>query len=142
MKDFKPKLNLDKIGITASVICAVHCAFLPVLLTILPLLGFGFLAKGWAETTMVLFSILIAGISILSAYKLHQNLLPIILLTAGLIIIVIVHLCLTEKLEPFILPFGGLSIAFAHYFNLNFKKNYILKIKIIIIFKILTNYYL
>lgn len=121
MKKLKLNLNLDKIGMTASVVCAFHCAFFPVLITILPLLGIGFLVKGWAETAMIVFSILIAGISILSAYKLHQNLLPLILLAAGFTIISVVHLFLPENLEPIILPLGGLTIALAHFFNLNYK---------------------
>ncbi|MEX8546140.1 MAG: MerC domain-containing protein [Mucilaginibacter sp.] len=121
MKNLKSNQTLDKVGITASVLCAIHCAFFPVLLTLLPLLGIGFLVKGWAETAMVLFSLLIAGVSILSAYKLHQNALPLVLLATGFAIIAVVHLFLPENLEPFILPFGGLSIAFAHYLNLNYK---------------------
>ncbi|WP_299286502.1 MerC domain-containing protein [uncultured Mucilaginibacter sp.] len=121
MKNLKFNQTLDKVGITASVLCAIHCAFFPVLLTLLPLLGIGFLVKGWAEIAMVLFSLLIAGVSILSAYKLHQNVLPLVLLATGFSIIGVVHLFLPKNLEPFILPFGGLSIAFAHYLNLNYK---------------------
>jgi len=33
------KLDLDKVGIGASLLCAIHCALLPVLFTTLPLLG-------------------------------------------------------------------------------------------------------
>jgi hypothetical protein len=111
------KINLDKVGITASVLCAIHCAFLPVLITVLPLLGIGFLVKGWVENLMVLLSILIAGTSLGLSFKLHQKLLPLVLLIIGLTVIAIVHLFLPENLEPFMLPFGGLMIATAHYFN-------------------------
>ncbi len=113
---------MDKIGITASVLCAIHCAFLPILITALPLLGIGFLVKGWTESLMVLLSILIAGISIGTSYKAHRKFLPLVLLIIGLTTIAIVHLFLPENLEPFVLPFGGMIIATAHYFNWNYNR--------------------
>ena len=39
----KKRLFLDKFGSTASVICALHCALLPLVLAILPAFGLGFL---------------------------------------------------------------------------------------------------
>lgn len=120
MKHIRNTINLDKIGITASVLCAIHCAFLPVFITILPLLGNGFLVKGWVEDLMILFSILIAVASLGSSYKIHRKRLPLVLLLVGLMLIASTHLFLPENLEPFILPFGGCTIAAAHYFNWRF----------------------
>jgi len=117
MKNFKSNINLDKIGISTSVICAIHCAFLPVLISMLPLLGIGFLLKGWIESMMILLSIVIAGISIGSSYKIHQKRLPLVLLIIGLVLIAIARLFLSENLEPLIVPVGGLTIASAHFFN-------------------------
>jgi hypothetical protein len=120
MRKQKHTINLDKIGLTASVLCAIHCAFLPVILTILPIISIGFLMKGYIENVMIASSILIALISLGSAYKIHQKWLPLVLLLIGLTIIAIVHLFLPENLEPFVLPVGGLTIAVAHYFNWRF----------------------
>ena len=33
------KINWDGLGVTTSLICAIHCAVLPLLFTSLPLLG-------------------------------------------------------------------------------------------------------
>jgi hypothetical protein len=120
MSRLKSSINLDKIGISASVICAIHCAFVPVLMTMLPLVGIGFLAKSGVESIMIVLSILIAGISLGSSYKLHQKHLPLVLLMIGVILIAIGHLFLPENLERFILPIGGLTVAAAHYFNWDF----------------------
>lgn len=117
MRRFKTNINLDKIGISASVLCAIHCAFLPVLITMLPLLGIGFLVKSWMEGLMIIVSILIAGISVGSSYKIHHKRLPLVLLMIGLALIAIAHLFLSENLEPLIVPMGGLTIASAHFFN-------------------------
>lgn len=120
MKNLKLSLYLDKIGITASVICAIHCAFLPVLITVLPLAGIGFMAKSRTESLMILLSILIAGVSLGSSYKLHQKYLPLILLLIGIVLIAIAHLFLPEKPGHFVTPVGGLTVAAAHYFNWGF----------------------
>lgn len=120
MKNLKLSLHLDKIGITASAICAIHCAFLPVLVTMLPLAGIGFMAKSWIESLMILLSVLIAGVSLGSSYKLHQKHLPLILLLIGIVLIAIAHLFLPEKPEHFVTPVGGLTVAAAHYFNWDF----------------------
>ena len=122
MRRLKLKTDLDKIGIMASVLCVIHCAFLPILVTALPLLGIGFLVKDRTEVLMVLLSILIAGISIGTSYKIHRSFLPLVLLIIGLTIIATVHLFLAENLEPFVLPFGGITIATAHYFNWNYNR--------------------
>jgi hypothetical protein len=41
---------LDNAGMTASLMCAAHCALLPIVVTLLPVVGLGFLAH---ETTGV-----------------------------------------------------------------------------------------
>ena len=43
--------RLDHAGMTASILCAIHCAIVPLLITLLPLAGLGFLANplGWME---------------------------------------------------------------------------------------------
>jgi hypothetical protein len=49
MDHHKTSARLDSIGITASTLCAIHCAAMPLLFTSLPLLGLGFLANAWVE---------------------------------------------------------------------------------------------
>jgi len=49
------KLNLDKVGIGASLLCAIHCALLPVLFTTLPLMGVELLKSKHVEPGFILF---------------------------------------------------------------------------------------
>ena len=37
----------DRFGATASFLCAVHCALLPLVIAALPAIGLGFLARPW-----------------------------------------------------------------------------------------------
>lgn len=115
-----PKLinRLDNIGITASTLCAVHCAIVPLIFTSLPLLGLGFLANPWVEWSMILIAFIIGVSSISLAYfRTHRRLLPLGLLTFGFIIVICGHLFISGHIEGIIVPLGGLTIALAHFVN-------------------------
>lgn len=102
---------------TASTICAIHCAVVPVLITTLPLIGLGFLANPWVEWGMIGLA-LILGISSIavSYFKVHHRPLPILMLLSGFAAIAIGHLFVNWA-EAVIVPIGGLTIAAAHFLN-------------------------
>jgi len=114
----KRTLNLDNIGMTASTLCAIHCAAVPVLFTSLPLIGMGFLADPLVEWVMITLALAL-GISSIGAsyFKYHHRLLPILMLIAGFVIIITGHLFITGWVEAVIVPIGGLTIAAAHFIN-------------------------
>jgi len=116
----KPKHSskLDNIGMTASVLCAIHCAVVPLLITSLPLLGLGFLANPWFEWSMITFAVIVGFYAIgISYFRSHRRLLPAGLLLGGFLIIIAGHLYVTNMREAIIVPVGGLLIAAAHFFN-------------------------
>jgi len=109
---------LDHIGITASTLCAIHCAIVPVLFTSLPLLGLGFLANVWIEWGMIVLALAIGIYSIgLSYIRIHKRLLPLCLLLAGFAVILLGHAFVSGWPEVIIVPTGGLLIAAAHFVN-------------------------
>ncbi len=115
--------KLDNVGMTASVLCAIHCAVVPFLITSLPLLGLGFLANPWVEWSMILFAVIIGFYAIGSSYaKVHKRVLPIILLIMGFAIIIAGHLFVHSWREAIIVPVGGLIIATAHFFNYRYNE--------------------
>ena len=121
MKSSKATTKLDNIGMTASLLCAIHCAVVPMLLTSLPLLGLGFLANPWFEWSMITFALLIGFYAIGSSFfRIHRKLLPIGLLIAGFSIIIAGHLYIRDWHEAIIVPVGGLLIATAHFFNFKY----------------------
>lgn len=116
-------INLDKIGITASTACAVHCAVLPFLLTLLPLWGLEFLATPVLEISMILLSLILGIWSLGKSYRqIHRNPYPVITLTCGFMFILIGHLSDLEAIEPILIPIGGFTIAGAHFLNLKLNK--------------------
>ena len=114
----KTSSRLDNIGITASTLCAVHCALVPVLFTSLPLLGLGFLANAWVEWSMIILALMIGIYSIgLSYLRIHRQLQPLLLLAAGFTVIMLGHAFINGWAEAVIVPLGGLLIATAHFVN-------------------------
>jgi uncharacterized membrane protein YhaH (DUF805 family) len=110
--------RLDNVGITASILCAIHCAAIPVLFTSLPLIGLGFLANACVEWGMIIFALLIGFYSIgLSYRRVHHRPVPVIMLLLGFVIIMAGHAFAAGKTEAFIVPVGGILIAAAHFVN-------------------------
>ncbi|WP_316848333.1 MerC domain-containing protein [Pedobacter psychrodurus] len=118
------KINLDRIGITASTLCAIHCAALPFLITVLPMWGMGFLANEMVEIAMIGVSLILGVWSLSSAYrKQHHRIIPIAILVTGFGCIAFGHFSGIELLEPILIPLGGFTIAAAHYINLKMLKS-------------------
>jgi len=115
------KRNLDSVGMTASILCAIHCAIVPIMLTSLPILGLGFLANPFLEWSMIFLALLIGVYAIGNSYfKQHHKILPLLLLITGFIIIITGHFWATNLHEAIIVPIGGLIIATAHFFNIKY----------------------
>jgi len=110
--------KLDNIGMTASTLCAIHCALVPVFITVLPLIGLGFLANPWFEWGMIILAFIVGVSSITSSYfRINKKTLPLVLLTFGFLIIITGHLFITGWAEGIIVPIGGFTIAAAHFIN-------------------------
>lgn len=120
MKILSP-VQVDRLGITAAIACALHCAALPFAITYLPLLGLNFLANIWVEIGMICISIFLGCYSLAKSYPKHKNSLPIALLALGFITIGLGHFLL-HTLEAFLVPIGGIILAIAHFWNWRFLK--------------------
>lgn len=121
MKSYKITGRLDRAGMTASAMCAVHCALLPMVITLLPLWGLEFLAEEWVELFMIGLALIIGVISLSVSFKKHhRRKMPLLLLAVGFGFILLGHLSYSELLEPILIPLGGLTIAVSHYINWRF----------------------
>lgn len=124
MKILRYHINLDRVGITASTLCAIHCAAIPFLITILPIWGLDFLANEWMEIFIIVISLILGIWSLTTSFKkTHYNILPISLFVTGFALIVMGHFLNIDFLEPILIPFGGFTIALAHLINLRLLKS-------------------
>ena len=86
--NFKSHSRADRIGIIASVLCAIHCALTPVLLILLPTFG-----KAWAHPSthwgMALIVIPIAIFMVKKGYQKHGKKWIVVLGVLGVILIIV-----------------------------------------------------
>ena len=111
---------LDRVGATASLVCAIHCAIMPLAFTLLPLIGLQFLARSWVEWTLVGFSAVIGVTSLCFGYREHRSRRALALLGIGLALLVLGRVGEDNRLGLWSIPtvvLGGLTIAGSHIFN-------------------------
>lgn len=119
-----PRLHalLDRIGATGSLLCAIHCALLPLVIALLPSLGVAaWLGTGF-ERAFVLFATLF-GVAVLAwSYRRHRAMRALGLLLPGLAVLWlgVLYAPLHHSLVPHAvaMTFGGTLVGLAHLANL------------------------
>lgn len=109
---------LDRLGIAATSLCALHCILLPIILPALPLLGVSFLGDHTWEHVFLVFTAILGSIALFSGFKrYHKRLYPFYLLFLGVIIYWQKH-NFSEQLEPLFIVLGAGLIVGAHFLNI------------------------
>ena len=118
--------RLDKLGASASLACAVHCAVLPFVVTLLPVYGLSFLVGETVEWILVGVAVSLAAVSLLLGYRQHRSVRVLTMLSAAVVLLVVGHLTGHEAshlggavpLNKTILAVaGGLILVGAHILN-------------------------
>ncbi|MGH8190211.1 MAG: MerC domain-containing protein [Rhodanobacteraceae bacterium] len=112
---------VDRVGATASLLCAVHCALLPFVLALLPLIGLEFLAGHTFERVFVACAAALASASLLTAYRRHRRPHALFLMLPGIILLLCgvgVDLDVHVLLHTVAVVCGGVLVASAHVTNL------------------------
>jgi hypothetical protein len=111
----------DRLGATASFLCAIHCAAMPFVIALLPLLGLSFLASHRFEEGFVAFACVLATAALVSGYRRHHRRTPLMLATPGLILLILGVTFLhggSLVVHSVLVTCGGLLLAAAHFVNL------------------------
>lgn len=110
----------DRFGATASLLCAVHCALLPLVLALLPALGLGFLADHRFEHGFIAFASLLALTSLIVGFRRHQRFRAFWFLVPGIALLFagIVFEYESTILHAVLVATGGTLVALAHFTNL------------------------
>ena len=117
----KTQQNSDKIAMTLSIICVVHCFFVPSFL----ILGAGYLSfaidNEFVHKLIVLLAIPISIFALSIGYKNHKttSFMPIAIFGLVLLILAVVlgASVLGEAGEKMLTLLGSISLAYAHYKN-------------------------
>jgi hypothetical protein len=113
---------LDRLGAAGSLLCAVHCALLPVVIALLPALGLAGLNSDGFERAFVAFATCIGLFSVAWGYRRHGAVRALGLLIPGLVALWfgILYPPLHHALIPhaLVMTLGGSLVGLAHLANL------------------------
>jgi tetrahydromethanopterin S-methyltransferase subunit C len=115
----KLQINWDALGIATSVVCAIHCAVLPLILTSLPLFGINIIHNSFFEAGMISLAFVIGSLALYHGYKRHHHkVLPLLIFSCGFIFLVLKEILVAY--EIWLLVPAVAFILSAHYFNYQF----------------------
>ncbi len=114
--------HLDFFGFSASMLCAVHCIAIPVVMAVGAISGLAWLKNPWMEALFIALSFIIASWSLSRSYLLYRHsIIAIRIMAIGFAFIIISRF--TEYAwEPILAAAGGITIATAHWKNWQLQK--------------------
>jgi len=118
----------DRFGATASFLCAIHCAALPLVIAALPALGLGFLADHRFERTFIAFASVLALTTLITGYRRHQRFSAFWFLGPGLLLLLAGMVIDHEdgaSLHAVLVAVGGTLVALAHLTNLRLSHGHV-----------------
>ena len=119
----------DRFGFAASMLCAIHCAALPVVLALLPSFGIGvWLGEGF-EQAFVLFATLLGLFTMAWGYRRHRAVRALWQLLPGLAVlwVGVLYAPLHETLvaHAVAMTLGGTLVGLAHLANLRLNHGHV-----------------
>lgn len=111
----------DRFGATASFLCAVHCALLPMLIAALPALGLAFLANHRFERGFIAFASMLALTTIVIGFRRHRRFRAFWFLVPGILLLaagIVVDFEQAPTLHAVLVSCGGTLVAISHLTNL------------------------
>ena len=118
MKKSLKNNTIDIIAITSSLICAIHCAAIPIVLSFTSLSSLHFIENPYIEWFFIILGLLFVVTSLWPSYKKnHHNKKALIFASIGYMVIAIGRFEFTELWEIGNTVIGALLVSLAHYFN-------------------------
>jgi hypothetical protein len=109
--------RLDLVGTCMSLMCALHCLTVPLLVTVLPLAGAGVFLGGSLEVLFIAASVALATGSLCWGFRRHRRWQMFIVLGAALTIIGVGRFLARESFELVFVVMGAAVLAGGHLLN-------------------------
>lgn len=120
---------IDRLGAWGSILCAVHCAVLPVMIALLPSVGLAVFGGEGIELAFVVFASLLGLGSLLWSYRRHRVMRALGLLLPGLLVLwfAVLYPPLHQSLVPHAvaMTFGGTLVGLGHLVNLRLNHGHV-----------------
>ena len=117
----------DRVGFAASLLCAVHCALLPVALALVPAFGLNLGGGVDIDQAFVVFATLLGSTTLTLGWRRHRAFHAWALLVPGLALVwtgAFTHLHDHTITHAVVMAAGGLLLAAAHLVNLRLTHAY------------------
>jgi len=116
---YSRRVNLDKIGVTLSVACAIHCLLMPVLVIVMSVGVVSWLVDEQTELIILGVAGVIAGLSLWRGCRMHRRLSLWLIFIASAVLIVAGHLTgFSTPVSVHLHVAGGLCLAGTQLINL------------------------
>lgn len=129
MSPYHPRSLLDRLGAFGSLLCAVHCAAIPLVIALAPSLGVAGWLGGSFELAFVVFATGLGLFSGIWGYRRHGAVRALSLLVPGLAVLwlAILYRPLHEALLPhaIAMTIGGTLVGLAHLANLRLNHGHV-----------------
>lgn len=111
----------DRLGAAGSLVCAVHCALLPLVIAALPTLGLGLAGEASFEQGFTVFATVLALATLVSGYRRHRLLGALMFLVPGVLAIwfgAFGPLGHDGATHSVLMAIGGTLVGAAHLLNI------------------------
>ena len=125
MSETKPQYRSiwDKIGISASLICAVHCILLPIFFSALPFFGIEILENPAIEIITIGISLTAGSWALINGSKHYRKNWLLVLFAIGMLFLIISNTIISKRSWEVLLKFfAAAAIVTAHVYNWKFSK--------------------
>jgi hypothetical protein len=110
------RINWDALGVTTSVLCAIHCAILPLAIASLPVFGINIVHNPGFEYFMIALAAVIGTRALWHGFRRHhQRWFPLLAFGAGMMFLIAKQIW--HNYELALLPFALVGIVAAHVLN-------------------------
>ena len=118
----------DRIGAGASLLCAIHCALLPIAVALLPTVGLGSTGQIGFEQGFALFATLLALATLVLGYRRHRTGAALLWLVPGLALVwfgAFGPLGHSGIGHAVVMSIGGTLVGAAHLINLRLARRHV-----------------
>jgi hypothetical protein len=107
----------DRAGTWLSLLCAMHCMASPLLVTILPLAGLGFVVREATEGILLTASVVLAATSLCWGFRLHRQWRVLLFLVGAVGFIVVGRWMADGVAERTLVVIGAGMLTAGHFLN-------------------------
>lgn len=116
-QNINPK-TLDRIAITSSILCAFHCAILPIIITASAWTGLQYLRNPLIELCFIILGIILFYVSIWRNMKRHNSKSVMVFAILGVVSLIASRFGIFDRFEVYLTCIGSFFLICAHVKNI------------------------